>query len=262
MCRVKNVCSKKEFGGGELSFCSHEGYDAKLLSYLLKKSVSTVRIHAEEYGGIKFSGAWYFPHCEVFKYCPEYDTTLPEWMEWFKLGLKCDVGRTALRYKKGYSESLLNYLKTTEDDPILVSFKSEIDAAKDNLIASINLLLVDQALELYNGGLSADYFISKEINYRDLRFALAHGNIFATAKYLNKYHPFRRLYYQYKRKYRNGEGWPAVRKRVIKQSNNMCELCGSSDNLNVHHTEGRLVTEEASLQVLCRACHRPIHYKT
>ncbi|BAE82594.1 HNH endonuclease [Desulfitobacterium hafniense] len=264
MCRYVDECSKKEHGGGKLTFCCKEGYDTQLFSTLVKKSVATVRNNAEKYDGKKISNKWYFPPCLLFKYSLNYDTTLPEWLEWMKLSLKCDVEIKAHMYKGLYSKQLSEYLNVVDDDSIMISYKNRIDVVKNKLINTIDLLSLDQAIEIRDflqkpRAFDRNYFESKEKDYFDLILVLPHSGYFR-ARYLEKNEPFRCLYFQYRKRYRSGRNWGGTRKATIEKRQHKCELCGASERLNVHHIKGRLNNDDESLQVLCEVCHRKIHY--
>lgn len=58
--------------------------------------------------------------------------------------------------------------------------------------------------------------------------------------------------------------WHEFRLYVIRLKNNSCELCGSSDRLNVHHKEyvkGKMAWDYKMKEVmlLCRECHKKMH---
>ena len=62
----------------------------------------------------------------------------------------------------------------------------------------------------------------------------------------------------------NHPEWRKKRKLVLDDRKNQCEICGSSQNLQVHHTKyirGRRLWQYANdeLKVLCASCHRKEH---
>lgn len=58
--------------------------------------------------------------------------------------------------------------------------------------------------------------------------------------------------------------WLKKRKAILERDNHQCALCGSKENLQVHHTEyrdGKRAWEypNAVLVTLCRDCHEKVH---
>lgn len=55
--------------------------------------------------------------------------------------------------------------------------------------------------------------------------------------------------------------WQAIRKRLYREYEFKCSMCGSSKNLCVHHITYENLGEEKDedLTVLCQKCHRDIH---
>jgi 5-methylcytosine-specific restriction endonuclease McrA len=55
--------------------------------------------------------------------------------------------------------------------------------------------------------------------------------------------------------------WYAIRKWALARANNKCELCGSTNQLSVHHlTYNNLGKEHPEdLKVLCQNCHEKAH---
>ena len=63
------------------------------------------------------------------------------------------------------------------------------------------------------------------------------------------------------KEYLQSPRWKAIRKRLYKEYNYKCALCGSGKNLNVHHITYENLGEEndEDLTVLCQVCHKKIH---
>lgn len=63
--------------------------------------------------------------------------------------------------------------------------------------------------------------------------------------------------------YLNSPRWQAIRKRLYREYEYKCAMCGSSINLNVHHITYENLGEEKDedLTVLCQQCHSDIHGK-
>jgi len=64
--------------------------------------------------------------------------------------------------------------------------------------------------------------------------------------------------------YLQSETWGKKRQQALEKANHCCELCGGTENLNVHHLwyPDVLGMEPISaLQVLCRQCHGARHGK-
>lgn len=61
--------------------------------------------------------------------------------------------------------------------------------------------------------------------------------------------------------YLESDHWKRLRKRKLYQSGNKCQLCGSKENLNVHHNtyENRGCEKDEDLVVLCNECHKKHH---
>ena len=55
--------------------------------------------------------------------------------------------------------------------------------------------------------------------------------------------------------------WQGVRMQALEYAGGRCQLCNSSDHLNVHHrTYERLGEEqESDVTVLCKSCHELFH---
>jgi hypothetical protein len=55
--------------------------------------------------------------------------------------------------------------------------------------------------------------------------------------------------------------WKRIRIKAIEQSNHLCSLCKSKDNLNVHHNDYSRLGEEldSDVIVLCKVCHGLFH---
>jgi len=62
-------------------------------------------------------------------------------------------------------------------------------------------------------------------------------------------------------KYLKSEQWLIIRKEIIFQRGEMCELCKSKSELQVHHLTYKNVFNEKAkdLQVLCSDCHEKEH---
>lgn len=81
----------------------------------------------------------------------------------------------------------------------------------------------------------------------------------------------RKTYKNYKADYKKqlqSKEWKEKRKEVFKERGEVCERCGKTDNLQIHHKEylnNRKAWEYDTfyLEVLCRSCHSEHHgYKT
>ena len=57
--------------------------------------------------------------------------------------------------------------------------------------------------------------------------------------------------------------WQRKADRARERANHTCTLCGSEENLEIHHLSYRRMGWEfpADLQCLCRECHRKVHSK-
>lgn len=54
----------------------------------------------------------------------------------------------------------------------------------------------------------------------------------------------------------------AYRKRVYPLRGSQCEICGTLENLNIHHVDGDVTNEAPSnLMTLCASCHTKLHWK-
>lgn len=68
---------------------------------------------------------------------------------------------------------------------------------------------------------------------------------------------------EYKKQLREAK-WLRKRTNILRRDNNMCVLCGSNFNLQVHHTvyrEGKKAWEypNHTLVTLCDNCHKKVH---
>jgi hypothetical protein len=66
-----------------------------------------------------------------------------------------------------------------------------------------------------------------------------------------------------KTEYMESQAWQDKRQRVLKRDSHECQLCYSTDNLEVHHTKYDRVPYEPidHLILLCRSCHQKEHDK-
>jgi 5-methylcytosine-specific restriction endonuclease McrA len=65
------------------------------------------------------------------------------------------------------------------------------------------------------------------------------------------------------REYLKSSEWAVVRRLALEQADNACRMCGSTQQLDVHHrTYERLGSERlADVVVLCHKCHGDYHAK-
>lgn len=61
--------------------------------------------------------------------------------------------------------------------------------------------------------------------------------------------------------YLNSPRWQAIRKRLYREYEYKCAMCGSPKNLQVHHITYENIGEEKDedLTVLCKECHQGLH---
>jgi len=61
--------------------------------------------------------------------------------------------------------------------------------------------------------------------------------------------------------YYKTEHWRERRKEALEDSDNMCDECGSKNNLQVHHKNyfSLFREEDDDLVVLCKSCHEDLH---
>ena len=51
-----------------------------------------------------------------------------------------------------------------------------------------------------------------------------------------------------------------MKKRLIAERGSVCEVCGTAEQLDVHHRDfAKTDHSEANLAVVCRACHKTLH---
>ena len=65
------------------------------------------------------------------------------------------------------------------------------------------------------------------------------------------------------KEYLETDHWKKTRKRALHRAKYKCQLCGSKENLNVHHNtyENRGQEKDEDLIVLCQECHAKFHDK-
>lgn len=81
--------------------------------------------------------------------------------------------------------------------------------------------------------------------------------------YKNKMRYKKRKTFPYSKQLKD-KRWFAFREKVFKKKGRFCEICGSTENLQVHHKKYRypLLAWEYKMKdvmVLCRRCHAEIH---
>ena len=61
--------------------------------------------------------------------------------------------------------------------------------------------------------------------------------------------------------YLKSDHWKEIRLKALDRAGNRCQLCSSTDNLNVHHNtyKNRGNEDLKDLVVLCRNCHEKFH---
>jgi hypothetical protein len=70
-----------------------------------------------------------------------------------------------------------------------------------------------------------------------------------------------------RRRSRSGEPWSTTawraRAKAYRATHPVCERCGSSEQLEVHHVDGnareRLIVDDSKLMTLCHRCHGRAH---
>lgn len=85
--------------------------------------------------------------------------------------------------------------------------------------------------------------------------------------YILHYDILRTSYKNYKARYKKqlqSKGWKEKREEVFEERGKICERCGNTDNLQIHHKEyinNRKAWEYDNfyLEVLCRSCHSKHH---
>lgn len=65
------------------------------------------------------------------------------------------------------------------------------------------------------------------------------------------------------KEYLNSDHWKQIRLKALDRAGNRCQLCSSTNNLNVHHNtyKNRGNEDLKDLVVLCRDCHMKFHDK-
>ena len=93
-------------------------------------------------------------------------------------------------------------------------------------------------------------------------------NLFLERKKSKIYNDFIELSNKEKRKadykeYLNSDHWKEIRLKALSRAGNRCQLCSSTNSLNVHHNTYKNVGNEnlKDLVVLCRECHAKFHDK-
>ena len=61
--------------------------------------------------------------------------------------------------------------------------------------------------------------------------------------------------------YLKSEHWKNLRGQKIRGKGAICEICGSKENINIHHMEYKNIYDIKAyqLRVLCKTCHETIH---
>ena len=66
-------------------------------------------------------------------------------------------------------------------------------------------------------------------------------------------------YQIYSARFRDKKGFDGLRNQVFKRDGNQCVLCGSKEDLCIHHKIYKNVME--NLITICRSCHTKLHFK-
>lgn len=86
----------------------------------------------------------------------------------------------------------------------------------------------------------------------------------AKSSYLDTHidHVPKRLYDEYQ-EYLEGPIWPTLRLECLDRDDHMCQVCGTTNNLQVHHIHYDGIYEMTftldQLLTVCRSCHEEIH---
>lgn len=65
--------------------------------------------------------------------------------------------------------------------------------------------------------------------------------------------------------YLKSEEWKSIRSKIKKRTAkkwNFCNICGSGNNLNIHHSSYKVIGQENpgnTVKMLCRECHNSLH---
>ncbi|SRR6266581_3056230 len=84
------------------------------------------------------------------------------------------------------------------------------------------------------------------------------ASIIAAENAFNRLYNLRHMPYQ---EYLQTPEWKERRLRILERDNYRCQVCNSSDHLNVHHRDysRRGDEEDSDLTTLCQGCHQVFH---
>ena len=118
--------------------------------------------------------------------------------------------------------------------------------------------------DIYKYGLNEYYLFkveySPEVNKVTYGYKQDYKNIerYGPKKYVEVTNSYKYMPYD---EYLLTDHWKELRKRIHAKYNNKCAICGSSDNLEVHHITYERKGEELDedLALLCKKCHMTQH---
>jgi len=128
----------------------------------------------------------------------------------------------------------------------IISYENEIKSYEENGSASVCKKCINEYLEEERMSEKRfEDFIKRETNYNpsfDIEECLYLRNIPYT-EYLQTKH------------------WKDIRKKALIRGNKKCRMCGSKENLQVHHNTYKNIGNERDedLTVLCKECHEFFH---
>lgn len=82
-------------------------------------------------------------------------------------------------------------------------------------------------------------------------------NFYKDLKKNNRFFVYEKHYLQYLK----SDEWKAKRLEVLKRDNSKCQICSSSEQLDIHHKTYENFRNENldDLQTVCRKCHKELH---
>lgn len=179
------------------------------------------------------------------------------------------ISNTVLKYIRE-SKKLLQFPLETKEE-IIDKYVNKINLIKERLFERLENASDTEKQELglfllgERENMGPEYFKDRDDGYKELITTICGGNYGGftenNCKKYNLQNPIVKLYNSFNRYYRSTPNWNSVKKRVLLKKGRMCEICGSEEDIHIHHIEGSYENSEEKLKVLCSKCHIEYHKK-
>lgn len=199
-----------------------------------------------------------------FRTCFEVTLTNEKDLRW-TCEVKCCKCNKIVLLEKITKSSLMELLIDTKHNTSFSDYICDTCRKKDDEEAKKEYkLYLKENMELANKNLERIFSCNYTFKNINKNLYTLKSNIIAILTYCDKNKLTKVIDIPYK-EYLSTPYWKVVRKLKLRRANYKCELCNSSENLNVHHKtykhKGTEICHLEDLIVLCQKCHAKFHDK-